>query len=79
MQTIETAKTLCKEHGIKGFRKMALKRPIYVAGKQGAYIERTAAKNLVISLSSSGYVIPDKDTCLELADKGLLDCITIYN
>tara|TARA_B000000565_G_scaffold255758_1_gene237643 strand:- start:119225 stop:119473 length:249 start_codon:yes stop_codon:yes gene_type:complete len=71
----QKAKEICKAHGVKGFRKLALKRPLYIAGKQCIKIEN--AQKLLIDLHSAGYGIRDYQTCFELAQKGMLDCVTI--
>lgn len=71
------AKKLCKEHGIKGFRKLKLKREMYIAGKQCETMTRFIANNLLDSLIAKGFDIADISTCRQLADKGLLDTITI--
>ncbi|MBY7902345.1 hypothetical protein [Vibrio vulnificus] len=77
MTHLELAKKVTKEHGIKGFRKLSLKRPTYVVGKQCQFINKFVALNLLESLSRKGFDIADYKTCVELANKGHLDTITI--
>ncbi len=77
MLTIETAKKIAKEHGVKGFRKLKLKRPAFVVGKQCAFMSKFIANNLIESLTKKGFNIQDKALCIELANKGLLDTLTI--
>lgn len=77
MKDFTLAKQICKAHGLKGFRKMRLARGGYIAGKQCDHIESGEAVNLLYTLESAGYVVSQRDVCYELADKGLLDCVTI--
>ena len=77
MNNFEAAKKICKEHGVKGFRKLALKREIYVAGKQGSWINPEIAKRLIDRLLSIGFNVADVNTSMQLAEKGLLDTISI--
>lgn len=71
------AKYICKEHGVKGFRKLKLKEEMYTAGKQCSYISPILAKSLLEELIETNFVITDYNTCMELANKGQLDTITI--
>ena len=71
------AKKICKEHGVKGFRKLKLKRELYVAGKQCQFMTKFIANNLLNSLVKKGFEIRDFETCKQLAEKGLLDTVTI--
>jgi len=77
MKNFEAAKKVCKNHGVKGFRKLALKRDIFVAGKQCAFINAEIAKRLIGRLLELGYQVADVNTSLQLAEKGLLDTISI--
>lgn len=77
MKDFEIAKKVCKEHGIKGFRKLALKREIFVAGKQCSYINTEMAKRLIDRLLSLGFNVADVDTSIQLAEKGFLDTLSI--
>ena len=77
MTRIEVAKKMCKEHGVKGFRKLKLKRELYVIGKQGKRINSFIAIAMIADLESLGYEIQDIKTTMSLNDKGLLDTITI--
>lgn len=75
MKDFTLAKQICKAHGLKGFRKMRLARGGYIAGKQ---CERVAnGRSLLAALESAGYVVSQREVCYELADKGLLDSVTI--
>ena len=77
MSKVELAKKICKEHGVKGFRKLNLKRLTYVAGKQCNHINKNIAKRLLDTLIENGIPVDDKATCYQLAEKGLLDTITL--
>jgi len=71
------AKTILKEHGVNGFRKLKLKRVRYSAGKQCEWINPHVAVRLLDRLTAEGVVIESLALCRELASKGLLDCLTI--
>lgn len=77
MKKYDLAKKICKEHGVKGFRKMALVRTVYVAGKQTAFLNPCIAERLLKRLTDEGFTIAGLETCKELAAKGLLDCVSI--
>lgn len=70
-------KKIAKEHGVKGCRKLKLKREMYTIGKQCSFINKHIAIRLIESLESKGYTVTDRKTCMELAEKGLLDTLTI--
>ncbi|EBD5024581.1 hypothetical protein ACDX64_001564 [Salmonella enterica] len=74
---IDAVKALVKALGIKGFRKLKLKRELYVAGKQCSFMDKDTATSLIKGIYSLGFEIEGLITCLELADKGLLDTVTI--
>ena len=78
MKDIIKAKKYAKEAGVKGFRKLKLKRPIHVIGKQCTYIPTDIAKRLIANLQSLGFDISQLDTTISLAEMGLLDTISIY-
>lgn len=73
----EQAKKIAREHGVKGFKKLKLKRDIYHVGRQCRYIEKFIALRLLARLESIGFRIGDKETAIALANKGLLDIITL--
>ena len=77
MKNFDLAKKICKEHGVKGFRKLKLKRVRYIAGKQCAFLNKHIAERLINRLIEEGFEVDDMITSYELADKGLLDCITL--
>lgn len=77
MANVTEAKKVAKEHGVKGFRKLKLKRELYTIGKQCTYINKFMAVRLIQQLEDLGFRIGGKSDCLELAEKGLLDTITI--
>lgn len=79
MASIELAKKICKEHGVKGFRKLALKKPTFIAGRQCKSISDCIAERLLNRLIEEGFTIAQPEVAFSLAKKGLLDCITIYN
>ncbi|MBC5790592.1 hypothetical protein [Providencia sp. JUb39] len=74
---IEAIKARLKSLDIKGFRKLKLKRELYVIGKQCAFINKDTAIELIKEIYSLGFEIEDLNMSLELADKGLLDTVTI--
>ena len=77
MTKLDQAKKCAKEHGVKGFRKLRLKKEVYIVGKQCARIEKHIALRLIVRLEQFGFKIGSKETTLELAKKGLLDTITL--
>ena len=77
MKNFDLARKICKEHGVKGFRKLALKRPIYVAGKQTAWLNSCIAERLIARLIEEGFEIGGLEVCRQLAAKGHLDCLSI--
>ncbi|EDA8844914.1 hypothetical protein A4M37_19200 [Salmonella enterica subsp. enterica serovar Typhimurium] len=77
MMNIEAVKAVAKALGIKGFRKLKLRRELYVVGKQCAFMDPITANSLIKKVLAVGYEIEQLSTCLELADKGLLDTVTI--
>lgn len=79
MSNIITAKQVVKDHGVKGFRKLKLKREVYTIGKQCSYINKHVALRLITRLEALGFSIGGKQVTLELAEKGLLDTITLQN
>ncbi|EMW0060159.1 hypothetical protein ABIV32_001571 [Salmonella enterica subsp. enterica] len=74
---VEAAKAAAKALGIKGFRKLKLKRELYVIGKQCAFMNTETANSLIKKVQAVGFEVEMLPTCLELAEKGLLDTITI--
>lgn len=76
LERFETAKAICKPH-MKGFRKLKLKRPRYIAGKQGARLAPADAHQVLDELQAAGLTIEQLGTCRELATKGLFDCVTV--
>lgn len=77
MKDFDIAKKIFKEHGVKGFRKLKLKRPAYIGGKQCSKLNSHIAKNLLDRLVACGFHIDDLNTCYSLAEKGLLDTVTV--
>ena len=77
MIDLTLAKKVAKEHGVKGFRKLKLKRTIYVAGKQCQFLNTYIALRLISRMEELGFTIGDKQTTIELAEKGLLDTIIL--
>lgn len=77
MTNLEAAKKAVKAVGVKGFRKLKLKRTIYMIGRQGQFMTERTTRELVAALENAGYRIQDKNTALSLAAEGLLDCISI--
>jgi hypothetical protein len=77
MTKLDEAKKCAKNHGVKGFRKMKLKRPIHLIGKQCQHINPHVALRLIDRLKEIGFRIGDEQVTRELAVKGLLDTISI--
>lgn len=77
MKDFNIAKKLFKEHGVKGFRKLKLKRPTYTGGKQCSHLNPHIAKRLLDRLVECGFQIDDLNTCYSLAEKGILDTVTV--
>ena len=77
MANLEQAKKAVKEHGVKGFRKLRLKRECYTIGKQCVQIEKFKGISLINALEKAGFRVQQKDILLNLADQGFLDVITI--
>ncbi|EDT7800749.1 hypothetical protein CCF60_003168 [Salmonella enterica subsp. enterica serovar Berkeley] len=75
--SIETVKASVKALGVKGFRKLKLKRELYVIGKQCAFMDELTATSLIKNIVNLGWKVEQLSTCLELASKGLLDTVTI--
>ena len=77
MKNFDLAKKICKEHGIKGFRKLKLKRVTYTAGKQTVHINQHVAIRLINRLEAEGFIVDQRQTMIELAKKGLSDTFSI--
>ncbi len=75
--SVELARKLAKELGVKGFRKLKLKRTLYTIGKQCQPINKFMAARLIEGLEKLGFEVVDLATCSELNAKNLLDTITI--
>ena len=75
MNKFDEAKRICKAHGIKGFRKLKLKRTVYHAGRQCQRMDVATAQTVLAELVELGF---DFTNCEhKLAAKGLLDVITL--
>ena len=77
MANIETAKKIAKDLNVKGFRKLKLQRVRYTIGKQCSFMREEVANSLIDNLIAAGWEVTDLKTCHELANKGLLDSVTI--
>jgi len=77
MPSLIEVKKAVKNHGVKGFRKLKLKRELYVIGKQCSWLSPFIADRLIRRIEELGFEVSDRKTSLELAEKGFLDCITI--
>ena len=77
MSNVDQAKKIAKEHGIKGFRKVNLKRGGFFVGKQSRFLNQHIAERVIAKLEEAGFIVEQKQVCLELAHKGFLDVITI--
>lgn len=78
MRNFELAKKICKEHGLKGFRKLKLKRVMYTAGKQTVTLSRATSTSLIYKLEAAGYSVDQRQTMLDLSRKGLADTFSIF-
>lgn len=77
LEQFAAAKQICKGR-VNGFKKYRLKRPCYLAGRQGERLSTEAAHSLLDELEAvEGLRIIQLDTCRSLADKELLDCISL--
>lgn len=74
---LEKAKAIAKKNGIKGFRKLRLKQEMYIIGKQCQQMDKDTAFQMINKLEEIGYRIGGRDVCIQLAQKGMLDTITI--
>lgn len=77
MSNLEKAKKLAKQNGLKGFRKIRVARGGYAVGRQTERMTEGTALNVMAGFEKLGFQICQKQTCLELAAKGLLDTLTI--
>lgn len=77
MANIETAKKIAKDLNVKGFRKLKLQRVRYTIGKQCSFMSEEVANSLIDNLIAAGWEVADLKTYRELANKGLLDSVTI--
>lgn len=77
MANIETAKKIAKDLNVKGFRKLKLQRVRYTIGKQCSFMSEEVANTLIDNLLAAGWEVAGLKTCRELANKGLLDYVTI--
>lgn len=77
MTNLDQAKKAAKEHGVKGFRKLKLKREVYIVGKQCQQVNEHIAKRLIGRMEEIGFHVEGKQTLIELAEKGLFDTMTI--
>lgn len=71
----QAAKQIAKQFGVKGFRKMKLARIRYTVGRQCEMIKNGVA--FIEAMEAAGYEVTQRETCIQLAQKGLLDSITI--
>lgn len=77
LERFEAAKKICKGK-VNGFRKYRLKRPCYSAGRQGERLSTELAHALLDELEAvEGLRIIQIECCRSLADKGLLDVISV--
>ena len=74
---IETAKKIVKDHGVKGFRKLKLKRPMWVVGRQTVHVNKHVALRMIDRLESEGFCIQQRDVIMSLIEKDLFDSCTI--
>ncbi len=79
MSHIAAAKKIAKSYGVKGFRKVNLKRvkTLYNVGKQCQQIDAETALAFIADLEAAGVEVMQRDTILSLASRGHMDMITI--
>lgn len=77
MANLDQAKAAAKAAKVKGFRKLKLKHPTFIVGRQCQYMTEKTVLNLMAQFETAGFRIDNKSTLVELAKKGLADCITI--
>lgn len=74
---LNETKAILKAHGVKGFRKLKLKRVVYTIGKQTQFMDSDTAFSLMGALTAMGWKIEQADVCAQLAAKGLLDTLSV--
>ena len=74
---IEVAKKIVKNHGVKGFRKLKLKRPMWVIGKQTIKINKYTALRMIERLEEEGFTITQRDVTMQMVENEMIDTITI--
>ena len=74
---VEAAKKIVKNHGVKGFRKLKLKRPMWVIGKQTVKINQHTARRMIERLEEEGFTITQRDVTMQMVENEMIDTITI--
>ncbi len=66
-QKIEAVRRLAKQHGIKGARRLKLKRQLVTAGKQGQWLTLEQFKGFVSDVQDMGFRVAQLDTLIKNA------------
>lgn len=74
---VDAAKKLAKDLNVKGFRAMRLARGGYVVGRQTKFLNPEVANKLIDGMLALGFEVMMLQVCRQLANKGLLDSISI--
>lgn len=74
---IEHLKLVCKKLGVCGFRKLALKRSVYVIGKQCIRLSRSVVSDILKSAELLGLKVSQADLMASLNHKGMVDTISV--
>lgn len=75
---VDEAKRMVKFMGVKGFKKLRLKQEGYHIGRQNERLEQHIAFALISLFEELGFQISQKHICCELAERDMLDTLTIY-
>jgi hypothetical protein len=77
MTDILLAKKIAKEHGVKGFRKLKLKRPMWYVGQQTVHINKHIALRMVARLEAEGFTIIGRSSIIQSIENDTFDTVTI--
>lgn len=76
-EDVAIIRAIGKKHGNKFCRQIKLKMGYVYIGRQLQFMTEQQVKNIIADLESSGFWVEQKDTCLELAKKGLCDILSV--
>lgn len=77
-EQITEIRKIAKQFGVKGVRKTRAVNTGVRIGRQCSDLKPEVAKALIAALVAAGFAIDNRATVESLADKGLLDVITVY-